>query len=190
VSFDRAFIGTGARPAEPPVAGLSENSLSHSHQCAGNWITFPRGLVVIGCLGGGPSNWRGLCTPRQPRSRSGRAAGCCHRKIRRCEAVEAASVVRASRCSSRPSQRGEPRGQLFTMADNAGTYRQRQLQWSASGRKTQYRQNLTWRPSALPREAVAIARLTNIPTHCVGPSNAGRLHRPAQFCLTLARRRW
>ena len=47
VSFDRAFIGTGARPAEPPVPGLSETPYLTSTSAL-ELDHIPERLVVIG----------------------------------------------------------------------------------------------------------------------------------------------
>ncbi|MEP1216786.1 MAG: mercury(II) reductase [Marinobacter sp.] len=47
VHFDRAFIGTGARPAEPSIPGLAETPY-HTSTSALALITVPERLIVIG----------------------------------------------------------------------------------------------------------------------------------------------
>nr|BBJ02351.1 mercuric reductase [Marinobacter nauticus] len=133
VHFDRAFIGTGARPAEPPIPGLAETPYLTSTSAL-ELDRIPERLVVIGTsvvalelaqafarLGSQVT----ILARSRVLSREDPAVGEAVDAAFRREGIEVLKQTQASEVSHD--------GQLFTLQTNAGTLQAEQL-LVASGR--------------------------------------------------------
>lgn len=184
VHFDRAFIGTGARPAEPPVPGLSEAPYLTSTSAL-ELDHIPERLVVIGAsvvaielaqafarLGSQVT----VLARSRVLSQEDPAVG---------EAVEAAfqregiEVLRQTQASEVSHD-----GQLFTLQTNAGTLQAEQL-LVASGR-TPNTENLNLEAIGVATERGAIRIDKHLQTTAPGIYAAGDCTDQPQFVYVAA----
>ncbi len=133
IRFDRAFIGTGARPAEPPVPGLTDTPYLTSNSALA-LDTLPERLIVIGAsvvalelaqafarLGSRVT----VLARSRVLSQDDPAVGDAVEAAFRREGIEVLKQTQASKVTHD--------GQLFTLQTNAGTLQAEQL-LVASGR--------------------------------------------------------
>ena len=184
VSFDRAFIGTGARPAEPPVPGLAETPYLTSTSAL-ELDRIPERLVVIGAsvvalelaqafarLGSQVT----VLARSRVLSQEDPAVGEAMEAAFRREGIEVLKQTQASEIAHD--------GQLFTMQTNAGMLQAEQL-LVASGR-TPNTENLNLEAIGVATEGGAIQIDKHLQTTAPGIYAAGDCTDQPQFVYVAA----
>lgn len=184
VHFDRAFIGTGARPAEPPVPGLAETPYLTSTSAL-ELDHIPERLVVIGAsvvalelaqafarLGSKVT----VLARSRVLSREDPAVGEAMEAAFRREGIEVLRQTQASEVSYD--------GQQFTLHTNAGTLQAEQL-LLASGR-TPNTENLNLEAIGVATECGAIRIDKHLQTTVPGIYAAGDCTDQPQFVYVAA----
>ena len=184
VSFDRAFIGTGARPAEPPVPGLAETPYLTSTSAL-ELDRIPERLVVIGAsvvaleLAQVFARLGSLVTVlarSRVLSQEDPAVGEAMEAAFRREGIEVLKQTQASEIAHD--------GQLFTMQTNAGMLQAEQL-LVASGR-TPNTENLNLEAIGVATEGGAIQIDKHLQTTAPGIYAAGDCTDQPQFVYVAA----
>ena len=184
VSFDRAFIGTGARPAEPPVPGLAETPYLTSTSAL-ELDRIPERLVVIGAsvvalevaqafarLGSQVT----VLARSRVLSQEDPAVGEAMEAAFRREGIEVLKQTQASEIAHD--------GQLFTLQTNAGMLQAEQL-LVASGR-TPNTENLNLEAIGVATEGGAIQIDKHLQTTAPGIYAAGDCADQPQFVYVAA----
>ena len=184
VSFDRAFIGTGARPAEPPVPGLAETPYLTSTSAL-ELDRIPERLVVIGAsvvalelaqafarLGSQVT----VLARSRVLSQEDPAVGEAMEAAFRREGIEVLKQTQASEIAHD--------GQLFTLQTNAGMLQAEQL-LVASGR-TPNTENLNLEAIGVATEGGAIQIDKHLQTTAPGIYAAGDCTDQPQFVYVAA----
>ena len=184
VSFDRAFIGTGARPAEPPVPGLAETPYLTSTSAL-ELDRIPERLVVIGAsvvalelaqafarLGSQVTVLARSRVLSQEDPAVGEAVEAAFRR----EGIEVLKQTQASEIAHD--------GQLFTLQTNAGMLQAEQL-LVASGR-TPNTENLNLEAIGVATEGGAIQIDKHLQTTAPGIYAAGDCADQPQFVYVAA----
>ena len=184
VSFDRAFIGTGARPAEPPVPGLAETPYLTSTSAL-ELDRIPERLVVIGAsvvalelaqafarLGSQVTVLARSRVLSQEDPAVGEAVEAAFRR----EGIEVLKQTQASEIAHD--------GQLFTLQTNAGMLQAEQL-LVASGR-TPNTENLNLEAIGVATEGGAIQIDKHLQTTAPGIYAAGDCTDQPQFVYVAA----
>ena len=184
VSFDRAFIGTGARPAEPPVPGLAETPYLTSTSAL-ELDRIPERLVVIGAsvvalelaqafarLGSQVTVLARSRVLSQEDPAGGEAMEAAFRR----EGIEVLKQTQASEIAHD--------GQLFTLQTNAGMLQAEQL-LVASGR-TPNTENLNLEAIGVATEGGAIQIDKHLQTTAPGIYAAGDCTDQPQFVYVAA----
>ena len=184
VSFDRAFIGTGARPAEPPVPGLAETPYLTSTSAL-ELDRIPKRLVVIGAsvvalelaqafarLGSQVT----VLARSRVLSQEDPAVGEAMEAAFRREGIEVLKQTQASEIAHD--------GQLFTLQTNAGMLQAEQL-LVASGR-TPNTENLNLEAIGVATEGGAIQIDKHLQTTAPGIYAAGDCTDQPQFVYVAA----
>ena len=184
VSFDRAFIGTGARPAEPPVPGLAETPYLTSTSAL-ELDHIPERLVVIGAsvvalelaqafarLGSQVTVLARSRVLSQEDPAVGEAVEAAFRR----EGIEVLKQTQASEIAHD--------GQLFTLQTNAGMLQAEQL-LVASGR-TPNTENLNLEAIGVATEGGAIQIDKHLQTTAPGIYAAGDCTDQPQFVYVAA----
>ena len=184
VSFDRAFIGTGARPAEPPVPGLAETPYLTSTSAL-ELDRIPERLVVIGAsvvaleLAQVFARLGSLVTVlarSRVLSQEDPAVGEAMEAAFRREGIEVLKQTQASEIAHD--------GQLFTLQTNAGMLQAEQL-LVASGR-TPNTENLNLEAIGVATEGGAIQIDKHLQTTAPGIYAAGDCTDQPQFVYVAA----